>query len=117
MLGERGGTRDHNLARQGCAPADLPYLRQVIEDNQIRFLIVDATMAVLPGDVDSFRDRDVLRALHPLAAVANETGAAVVVNRHFTKSSDMKPIHEGAVRQAVAQAFATYDVGLLYADP
>ena len=77
------------------APGDLPELRRIVAERGIRLIIVDAMMVVLPGDIDSHRDQDVRRALHPLAALAEATGAAVVLNRHFTKASGQKAIHKG----------------------
>ena len=44
-------------------------------------------MAFLGGGVDSFKDHDVRRALHPVAKLAEDTGAAVVLVRHLTKAA------------------------------
>jgi len=52
-------------------------------------------MAYLGGDVNSYRDQDIRRALAPLAKLADRTGAAVVVIRHLNKGSGVSPIYRG----------------------
>ena len=43
-------------------------------------MVIDPLMAFLPGQVDSHRDQDVRRVLAPLAALAAETAATVLVH-------------------------------------
>lgn len=52
-------------------------------------------MAFVSGDVNSHRDQDIRRALAPLAKLAEETGAAMVVVRHLNKSSGGNPLYRG----------------------
>lgn len=66
-------------------PADCALLERIITDTAAVLVVVDVLAAYL--DVrDGHADGDVRRALHPLARVADRTGAAVVVIRHLRKS-------------------------------
>ncbi len=67
-------------------PDDLAALEALIVDTGAVLVIVDVLMAYLNGRHDSYRDQDVRAALAPLAAVAERTGAAIVMLRHPRKS-------------------------------
>ena len=58
-------------------------------------VIIDPLMAYLGGDVNSHRDQDVRRALAPLARMAEETGAAVILVRHNTKGGGSNALYRG----------------------
>jgi AAA domain len=60
-----------------------------------QLLIMDPLVAYLGADTNSFRDQDVRRALAPLAAMAERTGAAVVAVRHLNKRNDPNPLYRG----------------------
>lgn len=74
---------------------DLEELREVITTTNARMVVVDPLMAFLPGIVNSFRDQDIRRALAPLAALAMETEAAIVIVRHLNKSSGGSALYRG----------------------
>ncbi len=76
-------------------PEDLPLLRRAIERVEAVLVIVDPLMAALSGERNAHKDQDVRRALAPLAALAGETGAAVVVVRHLNKASGGNPLYRG----------------------
>lgn len=76
-------------------PQDLDVIRRGIERVGAELVIVDPLMAFLSGDVNSHRDQDVRRALAPLAKLAEETGAAVLVIRHLNKTSGGNPLYRG----------------------
>lgn len=67
-------------------PDDLDRLRYAVGALDARLVVIDPLMAFLAGKIDSHRDQDVRRALHPLSILAEDTGAAVVIVRHLTKS-------------------------------
>ncbi len=50
-------------------------------------MVIDPLMAFLSGKTDSHKDQDVRRALAPLAAFAERTGAAVLIVRHLNKAA------------------------------
>jgi hypothetical protein len=58
-------------------------------------VVIDPLMAYLGPDVNAHRDGDCRRALQPLADVASETGAAVVVIRHLNKTTGGNPLYRG----------------------
>jgi hypothetical protein len=60
-----------------------------------RLVVIDPLMAFLGPRVDSYRDQDVRRALARLTAMAERTGAAVVVVRHLKKSKEGGAINAG----------------------
>src|SRR5215207_3007837 len=76
-------------------PEDLPIIRRGIERVDARLVIVDPLMAFLSGNVNSHRDQDVRRALAPLTALAEDTGAAVVVVRHLNKTAGGNALYRG----------------------
>src|SRR5205823_3007590 len=52
-------------------------------------------MAYLDGEVNSFRDQDVRRCMHRLKALAEKTGAAVLIVRHLNKQSKGPALYRG----------------------
>lgn len=76
-------------------PKDLDVLRRGIEQVRAKLVVVDPLMAFLSGDVDSHRDQDVRRALAPLAMLAEESGAAVLIVRHLNKATGSNALYRG----------------------
>jgi putative DNA primase/helicase len=76
-------------------PDDLEYVKAEIARVGAVLVVVDPMMAFLTGKADAHRDQDVRRALVPLAVLAEETGAAVVLIRHLVKSGGVNPLYRG----------------------
>jgi len=76
-------------------PDDLPHIRAAIERVSAKLVVIDPLMAYLSGDTNSHRDQDIRRVLFQMAALAEETGVAVVVVRHLNKSSGGQAIYRG----------------------
>jgi RecA-family ATPase len=76
-------------------PEDLHHLEAEIRRMEAKLVIVDPLMAFLSKKVDSHKDQDVRRALAPLAAVAERTGAAVQLVRHLSKGEGKNPVYRG----------------------
>lgn len=74
---------------------DLDAIRTAIAQVDAKLVIIDPLMAYLPGKVDAHRDQDVRRSLAPLAALAAETGVAVLVVRHLNKTEGRSPLYRG----------------------
>lgn len=72
--------------RQPTLPVDIGHLRDEIIARQARIVVIDPIMAYLGSDIDSHRDQDVRRVTTPLARLAAETGAAIIIVRHLRKS-------------------------------
>jgi hypothetical protein len=76
-------------------PDDIPHIKDAILRMSAKLVIIDPIMAFLGADTNSHRDQDVRRALHPLAVMAQETGAAVLVVRHLNKTAGGNPLYRG----------------------
>jgi AAA domain-containing protein/bifunctional DNA primase/polymerase-like protein len=100
--------------RPPVIPADLALIKHIVRDRGVRLVIIDVLMAYLSGEVNSYRDQDVRRALHTVATLAAETGACVVILRHLNKSSGTNALYRGGgsigiVGQARAAFIAAAD--------
>lgn len=90
-------------------------LREAILRESAALVVVDPLMAYLPPNVDAHRDQDVRRILRPLAKVAEETGAAILLIRHLCKTAGRTAIYRGGGSIGIIGAART---GLLVArDP
>lgn len=76
-------------------PRDVATVEQIITQHRVRLVVVDVLMAYLSGKVDSHRDQDVRGVMHQLAAVAERTGATVVLIRHLNKSGGSAALYRG----------------------
>ncbi|HLX89555.1 MAG TPA: AAA family ATPase, partial [Acidimicrobiales bacterium] len=76
-------------------PSDVEALRRAVQRTKARFVVIDPLSAFLSGNIDSYKDADIRRALHPLKILAEETGAAVVVVRHLNKTRGGSAIYRG----------------------
>jgi hypothetical protein len=81
--------------RQIEIPADIPAIREAALSVDAVLIVIDPLMAFLAGGTNTWRDQDVRRALEPLARLAAELGAAVLVIRHLNKSSEGNPLYRG----------------------
>jgi RecA-family ATPase len=84
-------------------PSDIGRLEEAIRVHGARLVVIDPFMAYLPTDIDAYRDQDVRRAMRPLAAVAERTGAAIVIIRHLRKGAG-SAIHRGGGSIGIAGA-------------
>ena len=76
-------------------PGDLDRLEAAIVAHDAALVIIDVLMAYLDGAVNAHRDQDVRGALAPMAAMAERTGAAILVLRHLNKSSGGPAVYRG----------------------
>lgn len=81
--------------RPPSIPTDIPYVEALVTDHGAVLVVIDPLMAFLGAGVDAHRDQDVRRALHSLAAVAERTGAAIVIVRHLNKPGGPQAIYRG----------------------
>jgi len=71
---------------------DIAQLRiRAAELGDVRMIIIDPPGAYLGSQVDSYKDTDVRRVLAPLANLAQETGAVVLLVVHLNKRNDGSP--------------------------
>ena len=76
-------------------PEDIPKLRQAVEAMKARLIVIDPFVAYISLKTQAHHDQQVRRALAPLAKLAEETGAAVVVVRHLTKKPGGNAMYRG----------------------
>jgi hypothetical protein len=89
------GTGESRQERPFALPKDLPLLEREIDLLGATLVIVDPLMAFFGGGIDAHKDQDVRRALTPLAALAERTGAAVQLVRHLNKGEGKSPVYRG----------------------
>jgi hypothetical protein len=88
-----GGDGTRRLPR---LPEDVDAIADAVRHKRVMLIVIDPLMAFLGARTDSYRDQSVRAALQPLAHLAEETGAAIMLVRHLTKSSkNRSPIHSG----------------------
>jgi hypothetical protein len=76
-------------------PRDLPVLEEVIRRFDAVAYGVDVFNAFLSSRVDSYRDQDVRRALHPMKTMSERTMSAGVILRHLSKSAGASALYKG----------------------
>lgn len=76
-------------------PDDLPTIRAAIARVGAKLAIIDPLMAYLSDGTNSHRDQDIRRLLFRVAALAEETGAAVLVVRHLNKAAGGPALYRG----------------------
>lgn len=86
MTGVREVEDQPDTERPPVIPVDLAVLREVILEHEACLVVIDPLMAYLGGDTDSHKDQDIRRALTPMARLAEDTGAAIIIVRHLRKT-------------------------------
>jgi len=82
----REGQPDPDLFQLDTDIRELRITAQLLGD--VRLIIIDPPSAYLGTKVDSYKDSDVRRVLTPLGALAQETGALVILVVHLNKRTD-----------------------------
>ena len=67
-------------------PEDTAKLQDAVETTGAKLIVLDPVVGHLSGSIDSHKDHSVRRALAPLAALAESTGAAILGIGHLNKS-------------------------------
>ena len=96
-------------------PDDIGSLQDAAETTGANLIVLDPVVAHLSGDIDSYKDHSVRRALAPLAALAENTGAAILGIMHLNKSQSTDVVTR--VGGSVAFGAAARSVLLLGEDP
>lgn len=76
----------------------LEILETVIKDeaSKVDFVYIDAVMGLL-GKSDANSDQDTRGILEPLAYLAEKTGAAILIGRHWSKGASSRAAHERGI--------------------
>lgn len=75
-----------------CLPLDISALANLIVEVGAVLVVLDPLLSRLDGALDSHKDADVRRALEPLSALADSTGACVLGLIHVNKSTSGDPL-------------------------
>jgi hypothetical protein len=73
-------------------PDGIGELRKIVTELDVALVILDPLVAFISEKVNSHRDHHVRRVLAPLAELAEETKAAIMVVIHTNKGSDTEPL-------------------------
>lgn len=73
-------------------PDDVQPLRKLVLEREAGLVVIDPLMAHLGGMINSWKDQMIRQALAPLHAMAEETGAAVLVVAHLNKGQGTDPL-------------------------
>lgn len=103
-------------------PRDLDNLREALTRSGCRVLIIDPLNAFLEKGTDTYKDQDMRRVLHPLEAIAEESGTAILVVAHLNKKEDTSTLYRiggsigfiGAARSVLAVSRMDDDTRVLY---
>lgn len=88
-------TNDKQMEIPPAFPSDLKKLKEDIVAAQAGMVVIDPVMSYLDPDINSNNDQQVRRALMPLAMLAEETGAAIVLLRHLNKATGGSALYRG----------------------
>jgi len=73
-------------------PTSVPTLAALVEEHRFQLVILDPLVAFIGDGTNTHRDHHVRRVLAPLGAMAEQTGAAVVVVIHTNKGMSADPL-------------------------
>lgn len=76
-----------DIPRVPALPFDIDILKKAIDKKDAKLLIIDPLMSYLDAEINSYKDQDVRRAVHPLKTLAEDTGVAILTVRHLNKAS------------------------------
>lgn len=82
-------------------PRDLPEIEAIIKEHGIKLWVIDPLFAFL-SDCDANTDQSIRKVLHKLGKIATRTGCAIVLQRHWNKSSNPKAMHRGGGSIAIS---------------
>jgi hypothetical protein len=88
-------------------PRDLDLLSEVIRDHNIQFVSIDPMMAFFPPEVQANNDQCIRQALTPLADLATQTGACIMLTRHLNKAGGPRAIYRGSGSIGIIGAIRT----------
>ena len=83
------------LDRLPRVPEDLGALEAAIRESSAVLVVIDPMMAFFPPGVSANSDQSIRTALRPLAALAVDTGACVLLVRHLRKTGGGISIYRG----------------------
>jgi len=95
ILGPVPIRRGGQATEQWSTPKHVPHLKTIVLHLGVQLVVIDPLSAFVSPDHNMLQDQPMRNALGPLARVAEETGCAILVVRHFTKTGGRDPKHRG----------------------
>ncbi len=74
-------------------PRDIAELKEVCAELDVALIVIDPIMSVIPGGLDTHKDREVRQALEPLVRFAGASGVSVLGLIHVNKSGGADPLN------------------------
>src|SRR5262249_8837957 len=103
------------LERAIRLPDDVSYLDELVASTEAGLVVFDPLVAYLPAKGNSCQDQSLRGALAPLAALARERDAAVLLIAHLNKGRDADPLRR--LGGSIGLAAAARSLLLLARDP
>jgi len=92
LKGVHAKSKQGKMVEGSFTLADIDPLRQALDSiANVRLIVIDPIGSYMGGRVDAHRDNEVRGVLAPLAALAQEIGAAVVLVAHQRKGAAVNP--------------------------
>lgn len=82
--------------RHFLVPSDASLILEAIQQRNAKLCVIDPLAAFLDATINSWNNQHVRRALTPLAQIASQTGAAILIVDHLNKRSGIPAIHRGS---------------------
>jgi hypothetical protein len=93
-------------------PSGMPQLTRWVDEYRPSLIVIDPIYAFLDAKIDANNDPKLRTVLAPLAALAQSSGAAMLLLRHLNKKEDNKAMYRGGGSIALtAQARVAWLVG------
>jgi hypothetical protein len=83
------------VTRMPLLPEDLAQMASIINEIDAKLVVIDPLSAYLSNRIDSWKDADIRRALSPLAVMAADLGATIVLLRHWNKTPGTGLLYRG----------------------
>jgi hypothetical protein len=81
--------------RHFSIPSDASVIHEALQQRGAKLCVIDPLSAFFDATINSWSNQHVRRALTPLADVARQTGAAILVVEHLNKRSGIAAVHRG----------------------
>jgi len=82
--------------RHFLVPSDTTLILGALQQRNAKLCVIDPLAAFLDATINSWNNQHVRRALTPLAQIASQTGAAILIVDHLNKRSGIPAIHRGS---------------------
>ena len=77
-------------------PSELSLIQDALQRLDAKLCVIDPLAAFLDTSINSWNNQHVRRALAPLAGVAQQTGAAILIVDHLNKREGIPAVHRGS---------------------